>query len=319
MIEYKYNINVLGRGYYMWTRAELKEKAKLNVKVFYWKSVLVALILMLITGSNGGGSGRGDYNNSSSTSRNFFNGGLTAKWIALILGLAVVVILVIVIVSLAFKIFLLNPIVVGCRKYFLDASMGNADLNNLTYSFKSNYMNIVKAIFLRDLFIFLWTLLLIIPGIIKAYQYRMIPYILSENPHLSFKEAKERSFDIMDGEKWNTFVLDLSFILWHILSLCTIGIIGFFWVNPYVAYTDAQLYITLTNNTTRPNNNTINNNDFNSNDFNNNSFNNNNFNNNDFNSNDFNNNEINNNDTNNNDMNNNEYYPDNPYYDNNNK
>lgn len=299
---------LFGRGYYMWTRAELKDKAKLNVKVFYWKSVLVAFILMLITGSNGGGSGRGNYNNSGSTSRNFFNGGLTAKWIALILGLAVVVILVIAIVGFAFKIFLLNAIEVGCRKYFLDASFGKADLNNLTYSFKSNYMNIVKAIFLRDLFIFLWTLLLIIPGIIKAYQYRMIPYILSENPHLSFKEAKERSSDIMDGEKLNAFVLDLSFILWHILSLCTFGIIGFFWVNPYVAYTDAQLYITLTNNTARPNSNKINNNDFNRNDFNNSSFNKN-----DFNSNDFNNNEINNND-----MNNNEYFADNPYYDNNN-
>lgn len=244
----------------MWTRAELKDKAKLNVKEFYWKSVLVALILMLITGSNGGGSGRGSYNNSGSTSSNFFNGGLTAKWIVLILGLAAVVILVIVILGFALKIFLLNPIEVGCRKYFLDACFNKADLNNLTYSFKSNYMNIVKAIFLRDLFIFLWTLLLIIPGIIKAYQYRMIPYILSENPNLSFNEAKERSFDIMDGEKWNTFVLDLSFILWHILSLCTFGIIGFFWVNPYVAYTDAQLYITLTNKT--PHHNDMNNNEY---------------------------------------------------------
>lgn len=282
----------------MWTRAELKDKAKLNVKAFYWKSLLVALILMLITGSNGGGGGRDNYN-SGTTSRNFFNGGLTAKWIALILGLTVIVILVIAIVGFAFKIFLLNPLEVGCRKYFLDASLGKADLNNLTYSYKSNYMNIVKAIFLRDLFIFLWTLLLIIPGIIKAYQYRMIPYILSENPYLSFKEAKERSSDIMDGEKWNTFVLDLSFILWHILSAFTFGIIGFFWVNPYVAFTDAQLYITLTNNTARPNSDKINNNDFNSNDFN---------------SNDFNNIENNNNDT-----NNNEYYTDNPYYDNNNK
>ena len=289
---------LLGRGYYMWTRAELKDKAKLNVKAFYWKSLLVALILMLITGSNGGGGGRDNYN-SGTTSRNFFNGGLTAKWIALILGLTVIVILVIAIVGFAFKIFLLNPLEVGCRKYFLDASLGKADLNNLTYSYKSNYMNIVKAIFLRDLFIFLWTLLLIIPGIIKAYQYRMIPYILSENPYLSFKEAKERSSDIMDGEKWNTFVLDLSFILWHILSAFTFGIIGFFWVNPYVAFTDAQLYITLTNNTARPNSDKINNNDFNSNDFN---------------SNDFNNIENNNNDT-----NNNEYYTDNPYYDNNNK
>ena len=289
---------LLGRGYYMWTRAELKDKAKLNVKAFYWKSLLVALILMLITGSNAGGGGRDNYN-SGTTSRNFFNGGLTTKWIALILGLTVVVILVIAIVGFAFKIFLLNPLEVGCRKYFLDASLGKADLNNLTYSYKSNYMNIVKAVFLRDLFIFLWTLLLIIPGIIKAYQYRMIPYILSENPYLSFKEAKERSSDIMDGEKWNTFVLDLSFILWHILSAFTFGIIGFFWVNPYVAFTDAQLYITLTNNTARPNSNKINNNDFNSNDFN---------------SNDFNNIE-----NNKNDMNNNEYYTDNPYYDNNNK
>lgn len=238
----------------MWTRAELKDKAKLSVKAFYWKSVLVAFILMLITGSSGGGNGRSTSTHENGSASNFFHGGLTARWVALILGLAAVLIITIVIIGISLKIFVFNPIEVGCKKYFLDAStsLDTAELNNLTYSFKSNYLNIVKTMFLRDLSVFLWTLLFIIPGIIKAYQYRMIPYLLSQNPNLSFYQAKERSTDIMDGEKWNTFVLDLSFILWHILSACTFGIIGLLWVNPYVAYTDAELYIALTNHSARP-------------------------------------------------------------------
>ena len=140
-------------------------------------------------------------------------------------------------------IFLLNPFHVGTRKYFLSNSYAPGDLADLLYAFKTNYMNIVKVCFFRDLYIFLWSLLLIVPGVIKAYEYRMVNYLLTENPNMEVKEALETSRNMMYGNKWDSFVLDLSFLGWQMLAVFfTLGILGIFYVDPYVAATDAELY-----------------------------------------------------------------------------
>ena len=99
--------------------------------------------------------------------------------------------------------------------------------------------------FCRDIFIFLWTLLLIVPGIVKSYEYRMVPYVLAENPDLSREEAFALSKRMMDGDKMNAFILDLSFIGWAILTILTFGLVGIFYYQPYLALTDAALYQTL--------------------------------------------------------------------------
>ena len=104
------------------------------------------------------------------------------------------------------------------------------------------YLRNVATIFCRDLYTVLWTLCLIIPGIVKSYEYKMIPYILAENPRISRKRAFEISKNMMDGEKWNAFVLDLSFIGWNLLSTITFGIVGVLYVNPYVNTTWAEFY-----------------------------------------------------------------------------
>lgn len=229
-----------------WTRKALKEKAKFSVKAFYWKSVLVAFILSLVSGGLGGGGGRGTDNSESvqSTGNEFVDmiGGRYTGILAFVLGLTAIILLVVVVASLALSIFVFNPLQIGCKKYFLHASDGNCDLNNMGFAFKNNYMNVVSVIFLQNLFIFLWSLLLIIPGIVKAYQYRMIPYLLAEDPALSFSEAKRLSTEMMSGEKWNAFVLDLSFILWGFLAVITFNLVGIFWVNPYYQYTSVELY-----------------------------------------------------------------------------
>ena len=228
-----------------WTRKALKEKAKFSVKSFYWKSVLVAFVLALVSGGFGSGSARGDNEGSTEITGNSLIDGIGGKYagmLAFIFGLAAIVILMIVIASLVLSIFVFNPIQVGCKKYFLHASDGAADLNHMGYAFRNNYMNIVSAVFLQNLFIFLWSLLFIIPGIVKAYQYRMIPYLLAEDPNLSFSEAKRLSTEMMNGEKWDAFVLDLSFILWEFLSAITFNLIGIFWVKPYEEYTNVELY-----------------------------------------------------------------------------
>ena len=99
--------------------------------------------------------------------------------------------------------------------------------------------------FFRDLYTFLWGLLFVIPGIIKGYSYRMVPYILTEHPDMEPEEAIRLSQQMMNGNKWAAFVLDLSFIGWELLSAATFGLLGIFYVNPYKYATDTELYIAL--------------------------------------------------------------------------
>lgn len=73
----------------------------------------------------------------------------------------------------------------------------------------------------------------------------MVTYILAENPDINYKDALDQSKAMMDGHKMDTFVLDLSFIGWALLSTITMGIVGIFYVNPYVALTGGELYLTL--------------------------------------------------------------------------
>ena len=102
--------------------------------------------------------------------------------------------------------------------------------------------------FLRGLFTALWSLLFIIPGIVKSYEYMMIPYLLAEHPEMTRQEAFAESKRMMDGNKWNAFVLDLSFIGWTLLGICTVGILLVFYVEPYIYLTHAELYHALKNN-----------------------------------------------------------------------
>lgn len=88
---------------------------------------------------------------------------------------------------------------------------------------------------------FLWSLLLIVPGIIAAYRYSMAFYILNDNPGMGANAALEESKKMMDGNKGKLFCLHLSFIGWVLLCICTLGI-GFLWLNPYVQISVAYFY-----------------------------------------------------------------------------
>nr|DAM70348.1 MAG TPA: Protein of unknown function (DUF975) [Caudoviricetes sp.] len=85
-------------------------------------------------------------------------------------------------------------------------------------------------------------------GIVKSYEYMMIPYLLAEHPEMTRQEAFAESKRMMDGNKWNAFVLDLSFIGWTLLGICTVGILLVFYVEPYIYLTHAELYHALKNN-----------------------------------------------------------------------
>jgi len=106
---------------------------------------------------------------------------------------------------------------------------------------------LLKAFLLRlymGLFIFLWTLLLFIPGIVATYRYAMAPYILADNPEIGVVEAVNRSKAMMKGNKGLLFWLQLSFIGWAILCIFTLGI-GYLWLTPYMQASQAAFYLEL--------------------------------------------------------------------------
>lgn len=96
--------------------------------------------------------------------------------------------------------------------------------------------------FLRRLFNALWFLLLIVPGIIRSLGYFAVPFILAENPHLHYRRVIRLSLDMTQGYKWDIFVTFLSFLGWYLLDVCTLGILGIFYVNPYCYATQAEMY-----------------------------------------------------------------------------
>jgi len=98
-----------------------------------------------------------------------------------------------------------------------------------------------KVNILTAVFTFLWSLLLFIPGIIKRYAYSQAMYIIAENPNLGGREALKMSEEMMKGHKMELFVLELSFLGWHLLGGLTFGI-GYIWIGPYINATMANYY-----------------------------------------------------------------------------
>ncbi len=248
----------------MWTRGEIKSKAKDFLRKNYWQSFWVALVIFLVGGNDnsflgGGSSSRGSGGQQPgievSVGDTFFGGmvGNVSSWMLELVGIPRVIFftagmaLAVFLLVVGFRIFVGAPLSVGGRTYFLKGIDSKPDPGHLAWVFKSSaYLKVVKTMFLRGLYTFLWTLLLIIPGIVKSYAYRMVPYILSEEPGLEADEAIRKSMDMTQGEKMNMFVLDLSFLGWYILGALLLGI-GIFFVHPYYEATYAQLYDTLKN------------------------------------------------------------------------
>ncbi len=229
----------------MWLRSELKDRAKWVLNNCYWKAVLVSLVLAVTASGVGGSIGGTNSSMRRDMSHTVYDNGGMEDLFYIINALAIVflfVLIIVLIVGIVVGIFLINPLEVNAKRFFVISRVQPADLSELGFCFKNSYMNVVKVQFLRGLYSSLWSLLFIIPGIIKAYEYRMIPYILAENPEMPSEEVFRISKDMMYGEKWNTFVLDLSFLGWKFLSLFTCGLLSIFYVNPYKNLTNVELY-----------------------------------------------------------------------------
>lgn len=146
--------------------------------------------------------------------------------------------------SLTFiSMFVLLPLAVGysnSMRVLLETGDNRLTNNSFSLGF-GNWLHVVWGMVLSTIYIFLWTLLLIIPGIIKSYSYALTPYILVEHPEMSANEAIEESMRLMDGHKFDLFYLQLSFIGWAILSILSLGL-GFFWLIPYQMTAQAAFY-----------------------------------------------------------------------------
>lgn len=249
-----------------WTRVELKSYAKDFLRRHYWKAFIVCLIFTLLTGGSDNSSDSNtevrytepsgiesqydDFRDNTilETGRN----GLI-RFLGRLFTFPIMIISTSVFAFIAGVLVLISIIIgplitVGKNRFFLEGFKGDARISYLFSTFnRDEAWGIFKCIFITNIKNFLWFLLLIVPGIIKSYEYRMVSYLLVEDPNLTSGEAIEISRNLTDGHKWDMFVLDLSFLGWYLLGALLFGI-GMFFVTPYEEATLARLFNVLSGN-----------------------------------------------------------------------
>ena len=155
--------------------------------------------------------------------------------IGIIVATVALVVLIAVICVMIYSVarFIIGSIVnVGYSRFNINVIDANETKFVQIFSFFKQWWRAVLANFLRQLFIFLWSLLFVVPGIIASCKYSLVPYILAENPDMSPKDAISISKELMDGNKCRLFCLNFSFIGWDILCALTFGALSV-WVGPY--------------------------------------------------------------------------------------
>ena len=135
----------------------------------------------------------------------------------------------------------MGPLTVGLATYFLNMVRDTEEKNNflsIFFSFKAGKRYLLGV--LQTVYLMLWSLLFVIPAIVKTFSYAMAPYIMAENPEMSANEAITESRKMMDGNKWNLCKLYLSFIGWYIVG--SLFFPAMFWINAYVQAAVAEFY-----------------------------------------------------------------------------
>lgn len=148
--------------------------------------------------------------------------------------------------GLMLVVFLLGgALMAGLLSYHLKIWRGeDGEIRDLFSKFNKDFPRITKMYLLQTLYVFLWSLLLIVPGIIMSIAYSQAYYLMLDDPDLSATDALKLSKELMKGRKWEYFVMLLSFIGWFLLGILTLGIL-FLWIDPYVYQTLAGYYDTV--------------------------------------------------------------------------
>lgn len=230
------------------TRALLKENAKRSFKTKYGESIVVALIMSAFMTGGASFTGSGSSNVDESSFSWEYSADSLGELISSIpegvmygfLGILGVT----VTLSILVGIFLAPIFIVGGNRFFLKLRKGaHTGIGEVIGNFKDgNYKNIVITSFFQYLYIFLWSLLFVVPGIIKSYDYYCVNHILAVRPDIDRNVALKMSTALMKGHRWDAFVLELSFLGWILLGSLTCGILNIAYVNPYMYATLNEFY-----------------------------------------------------------------------------
>lgn len=172
---------------------------------------------------------------------------ISNNWQDLFVGYILFSVISGVFTSIYVGIILLGPLAVGYSVYMLSLiRKKDQKVENLFDGFKNCFANSLVAGILSYLFIFLWSLLFVIPGIVKAIAYSMVPFLQAEDSNLKGNDALKKSEELMKGHKWEYFKLMFGFIGWILLSILTFGILYVLYVGPYMQAAKAHFYQELT-------------------------------------------------------------------------
>ena len=242
-------------------RVFVKENSKARLRVSdRWSAVAVSLIAGLLAGGVSGGSTNFEFNLGSNSDSGFhinledlfpqtgdvgIIGGADAPTATLFLSAFLAIFFVVLAVISCYYLFFGNILQVGTSGWFMCFARGESPSVGTMFGAFKFYGRAMTTMLLKDVYITLWSLLFIIPGIIKSYAYSMVPYILCDNPNLSASQAIALSERMTDGYKGELFVMNLSFLGWNLLNALTLGILGIFYTNPYMhtAYAGAYLHL----------------------------------------------------------------------------
>ena len=214
------------------------------LKKNYWRSVVVAALMFLLTTV----ASKLTQTRSRSILRNVGFEPLHKMMpneIMIITGIVVVGYMSIIVFAALVKIICSNALEVGgCLFFKNNVEEESAKLTLIGEGF-SDYAHVFVTLLLRDIFVVLWSCLGIFPGLVKGYSYKMVPYLVKDYPDLSETEVITLSRRMMDGNKWRTFLLDLTFVGWLFAGIVTYGVISVLWMYPYYENTIAALYLEL--------------------------------------------------------------------------
>jgi len=134
-----------------------------------------------------------------------------------------------------------GPFGVGMAQYFLQLVRRQEPGVGTMFTGFSRFWRNIFAWVLQVVFVLLWALLLVVPGVIAGLRYSMLWFVLADDPELTARQALQRSKDLTKGHLRDLFVLALSFLGWILLGIVTLGI-GFLWIVPYIQTTWALVY-----------------------------------------------------------------------------
>lgn len=214
---------------------ELRATAWNALKGKYWMAVLAALLAGLFGATVSGGSSVN------------FNFNIDSETLGTVLEEMPIILMVLVPAFALTGVLNLAAFVLGgvvqlgyCGFLLKQNDRESATIKDMFSQFERFGQGFLQAL-LRGIFIFLWSLLFIIPGIIKTYSYAMTPFIMAEHPEMKAKDAITASKNAMKGHKWELFCLSFSFIGWILLAVLTLGI-GFIFLSPYMEAAYAAFY-----------------------------------------------------------------------------